>query len=414
MGRDTAPVLQTAAAPDLGGVARLRDAPAARVASIYLAARLVTTGFFLLASAISPADARFGPGTDLLTYIEAWDAQYYKRIATEGYPVELPLTDDGEVAQNAWAFMPLFAWAAGLLGGPLGAWGAGAVILALTSGYLCCLVLRSLLVERVGETAAMWAVTFFASAPLAAMFQVGYAEAPFLLLILLGIRCLQRRRYGWLFAIIPVMAVTRPGVLAFALLVVLFAAWRWRSRRREGPVRGEMLQLSGAAALATALGLAWQVIAGLVTGRMDAYLETELSWRRLWVGDTGPFVPGEGWLLAIDYWFGEWGLDPAWGVAALVVAAVGVGLLLAVDPRVRRLGIEARLWAASYLLYLLAVFLPQSSVFRLLFPLAPLWSAVALPTGALWRLGVLAACLVGQWWWIWNMYGLGTEFWQIP
>jgi hypothetical protein len=60
------------------------------------------------------------------------------------------------------------------------------------------------------------------------------------------------------------------------------------------------------------------------------------------------------------------------------------------------------------------VFLPQSSVFRLLFPLSPLWGAVALPRSRVWRLGVLAACLVGQWWWIWNMYGLGTEFWHIP
>ncbi|KQZ07207.1 hypothetical protein ASD19_12620 [Microbacterium sp. Root53] len=392
----------------------MRDAPAVRIAAIYVAARVITTAFFLLGSAMAPADSRFGPGADLGTYLQAWDAQYYRRIAIEGYPVVLPLTDDGEVAQNAWAFMPLFAWAAGALGAVLGGWGAGAGVIALVSGYLCCLVLRRMLVERIGERAAMWAVAFFAAAPLAAMFQVGYAEAPFLLLILLGIRCLQRREYAWLFAIVPVMAFTRPGVLAFALLLGLFGAWRWLCRRREPLARGELIRLAGAAALAVGLGFGWQLIAGAVTGRMDAYLETELSWRRLWVGDTGPFVPFEGWLLAIDYWFGQWGLDPAWGLAGLVVAVVGVGLVLALDPRVPRLGVEARLWAASYLLYLLAVFLPQSSVFRLLFPLAPLWGAVAQPRSLAWRLGVLAACLAGQWWWIWCMYGLGTEFWHIP
>ena len=84
------------------------------------------------------------------------------------------------------------------------------------------------------------------------------------------------------------------------------------------------------------------------------------------------------------------------------------------EPHVRRLGVEIRLWTASYLLYLLAVFLPQSSLFRLLLPLTPLTGALAQPRSTAWRIGVLIACLVGQWWWIWNVYGLGTEFWHIP
>lgn len=394
--------------------ALLVRSPAVRFAVIYLGARGVTTVLFLLASVLSPADSRFGPGADLATYVQAWDAQYYQRIAREGYPVELPLTDDGQVAQNAWAFMPLFSWAAGLLGVILGSWAAGAVVIALVCGYLCCLALRSILVDRIGESAATWAVVFFACAPLAAMFQVGYAEAPFLLLILLGIRCLQTRRYTWLYGILPVMAFTRPGVLAFGLLLVLHLAWRWRSRADDPLARREAGHLLATATLAVVLGLSWQVIAAVVTGRPDAYLETELSWRRLWMGDAGGFVPGEGWLLAAEYWFGSWGLDAVWGVAAVGLLVAAVACLLLFEPHVRRLGIEVRLWAASYVIYLLAVFLPQSSVFRLLFPLSPLWGAVAQPKSLLWRVGVLIGCLAGQWWWIWNMYGLGTEFWHIP
>ena len=165
-----------------------------RIAAIYLASRVVTTAFFLLAAGLSPPGSRFGPGADLATYAVAWDAQHYQRIAAEGYPIDLPLTDAGEVAQNAWAFMPFYPWAAQATGWLLGSWTAGAVALALVAGYLCCLVLRSILKPAIGETASLWAVAFFASAPLAAMFQVAYAEAPFLLLIMLGIRCLQRRR----------------------------------------------------------------------------------------------------------------------------------------------------------------------------------------------------------------------------
>ncbi|MEV5069308.1 hypothetical protein MRBLMI12_000878 [Microbacterium sp. LMI12-1-1.1] len=387
---------------------------AARIAAIYAASRLVTTSFFLLAARLSPPESRFGPGADLATYIVAWDAQYYHRIASEGYPVELPLTTAGEVAQNAWAFMPLYPWAADAAGWLLGSWAAGAVALALIAGYLCCLVLRSILRPAIGETAALWAVVFFASAPLAAMFQVGYAEAPFLLLILLGIRSLQRRQYAVLYAIIPAMAFTRPGVLAFALFLGLFGIRRWLSRAREPFARREVVHIVTLAGIATALGLSWQVIAGVVTGRDDAYLATELAWRRLWVGDAGGFVPFEGWPQAADYWFRFWGLDPVWGLLCLGLLVLAGGAVLAFSPHVARLGPEIRLWAASYLIYLLAVFLPQSSVFRILFPLSPLWGAVAAPRSLAWRLAVLATCLVGQWWWIWNMYGLGTEFWHIP
>ena len=83
-------------------------------------------------------------------------------------------------------------------------------------------------------------------------------------------------------------------------------------------------------------------------------------------------------------------------------------------PQVKALGVELRLWSASYLAYLLLVFFPQSSLFRLLVPLSPLWGAVAVPRSAVWRGGVLAVCLIGQWWWIYNMYALGNALWQVP
>jgi len=81
---------------------------------------------------------------------------------------------------------------------------------------------------------------------------------------------------------------------------------------------------------------------------------------------------------------------------------------------VRALGPDLRLWSASYLLYLLAVFFPQSSTFRLLLPLSPLWGAAAVPRSRVWRTAVLAMCLLGQWAWIHHVYALGNTFWQVP
>jgi hypothetical protein len=43
-----------------------------------------------------------------------------------------------------------------------------------------------------------------------------------------------------------------------------------------------------------------------------------------------------------------------------------------------------------------------------------MWGAVAVPRSRLWRWGVLALCLVGQWLWIFPMYALGNTFWQVP
>ena len=103
-----------------------------------------------------------------------------------------------------------------------------------------------------------------------------------------------------------------------------------------------------------------------------------------------------------------------WGPLVLAVLVIGASAALLFSPQVRALGADLRLWSASYLLYLLAVFFPQSSTFRLLLPLSPLWGAVAVSRSRLWRIGVLAACLVGQWFWIYHVYALGSTFWQVP
>ena len=388
---------------------------AVRIGILYGLSRLVTTGFLILAAELSGPASRFGENASLGSLSLGWDAQWYWSAAVNGYPTTLPLTASGQVAENTWAFMPVYAYFAQLLGLPLGSWGAGAVVISLVAGFFACLVLFRMLRERLGEGASLWAVLFFASGPLAALFQVGYAESLALLLLFLGILVVQRRRYGWLYLLIPLMGFTRPGVLAFALFLGLHGIQRWVTRRKEPLPVGQIVHIVLAAALAVLVGFSWQVIAGIATGDAGAYLATELAWRRNWIGDaSGSFVPFEGWVLAAGFWFQTWGLGVVAGYVALGILVSGFAALLLFEPHVRRLGPEIRLWSASYLVYLLLVFFPQSSIFRLLLPLSPLWGAVAVPRSRVWRIGVLAACLVGQWWWIYNMYALANTYWQIP
>lgn len=386
-----------------------------RIAVIYVAARVITTVFLIVAASLSTELSRFGADAGLVDFVLGWDAQWYWLVAEAGYPAGLPLTESGDVAENAWAFMPVFAYAAKALGFLLGSWGAGAFLLSFVAGYLACLALHRLLRDRIGASAATWAVIFFATGPLAAMFQVGYAETLFLLLLFLALDAMSRRRYVWLYLLIPVMAFTRPGILAFALYIGLHGIVRW-FRRREDPLAGrEIAHIVALGALATATGFGWQLIAGVVTGDPGAYLATELAWRRHWVvGGVDGFVPFEGWVQASQFWFGEWRLPSEAGPVALVLLVAAAAAALLLLPQVRALGADLRLWSASYLLYLLAVFFPQSSTFRLLLPLSPLWGAVAVPRSRAWRLSVVVLCLVGQWLWIYPMYALGNTFWQVP
>jgi hypothetical protein len=389
--------------------------PALRVGLIYLAARAVTTAFLVIAAELSGAGSRMGMDADLGDVVVAWDGTWYWFIAASGYPAELPRTDAGLVAENAWAFMPVYPYVSQAVGAPFGSWAAGAAIVSLLAGYGASVVLFHLLRTKLDGTAATWAVVFFASGPLAALFHVGYAETLNLLWLFCALWCVVRRRYMWLYALIPLMAFTRPGVLAFSLFLALYGVWRWL-RRREEPLPGsEIAHIIALGLLAATAGFAWQVLAAVVTGEPSAYLSTELAWRRNWIPGEASFAPFEGFLSGVAFWFGAmWSLPVELGYVLLAVVVVAVAIVLVAQPQVKRLGVEVRLWSASYLVYLLLVFFPQSSLFRLLVPLSPLWGAFAVPRSIPWRVGVLVACLVGQWWWIYNMYALGNTAWQVP
>jgi hypothetical protein len=387
---------------------------AARIGILYVAARLVTTAFLWAAASLSAEGSRFGPHALIGDLMLGWDAQWYWYAAVNGYPSVLPQTG-GMVSENQWAFLPVYSYLAQWLGTPFGSWGVGAVIISLVAGYLSCLVLYRMLRMRIDADAAMWSVVFFACGPLAALFEIGYAEALFLLWLFLALHLVMRRRYGWLYLLVPLMAFTRPGVLAFALFLGLYGIWRFFTRRRE-PLRAiEVVHILALGALSVVTGFAWQYIAGWVTGVPDAYLATELAWRRNWIPNALPdFAPFHGFLQGVAFWFESWGMNATAGYVVLVLVIIAIAALLLFEPHVKRLGVELRLWTASYLVYLLAVFFPQSSIFRLLVPVSPMWGAFAVPKSTAWRVAVLAACLLGQWWWIYNMYALGNTYWQIP
>ncbi|MGB4779006.1 hypothetical protein [Microbacterium sp.] len=405
----------TATTPRASVRGLLAQHPALAVAGIYAAARIVTTVFLVIAAELSGPSSRFGADATIASLSMGWDAQWYRLVGTAGYPSQLPVDVSGNVVNNAWAFMPLYpALSRALSVVFFGQYPLAAVTLAIVAGYLACLVMYHLLHERLGAGTALWAVALLAACPLGALFQMGYAESLFLLWLFLALWALVLRRLVWLYLLIPLMGYTRPGVLAFALLLGLYGIFRWIRRRRDPLPVTHAVHIVVLGLLAVLVGFSWQVIAGVATGDPSAYLDTELSWRRGWIGDDGGFVPLHGFVVGTGLWFRLWGLPAVLGYAALGAAVVAFAALLLFEPHVKRLGTELRLWSASYAVYLLLVFFPQSSIFRLLLPLAPLYGAMAAPRHPAWRGGMLVLGLIGQWWWIREMLALGNTYTQIP
>lgn len=301
------------------------------------------------------------------TFSGSWDASFYRTIAEHGYPATVPVDTAGHVLPNAWAFLPVFPWLARvvqpLAGGSF--WVAG-VVVATLAGAGACVVLYRLVRAVRDDRAARWATALFAFAPTGFLLQVAYAESLFLLLLFGALLALVRHRY-WLVAPVGLVAAfTKPGVLALAVALAVHLVVRWL---RDGPAfrwRDRVAVVVSGLVVAAA-GLAWPVVASAVTGRPGAYLDTELSW---WVGFVGRqhFVPLTPWFTMAGTWLG-----PAGIVLVVLVLAGAVWFWCRRD--VRALGVDVVSFTAAYALYLVAVFLPQQSLPRLLMPTAPLLGA---------------------------------------
>jgi hypothetical protein len=364
---------------------------------------------------VEGANAWTSASPDYFSFANIWDGRWYQIVAGSGYPAGLPTTDGVHVAENAWAFLPGYP---GLVDAVMFLtrlpWSMAAVLVSFTAGAGAALVFYRLM-RRVGlgASTSLFAVVLFCVAPVSPLFQVAYAESLYILLLVTALLLLVERRYAWLFPVVLAMAFTRPSGLAFALALVLHVGYRWL-RRREDPFPVRERVLSVALAVFSGLaGLAWPAIAAIGTGSLTAYTDTELAWRSAYIGYTHlvPFTP---WFQGADWWASAMLGIPGWlGMVALVVIVALFGILL-FSPAVRRLGVDLRFWVAAYSLYLLAVFFPQSSTFRLLMPLFPLLGALALPRSRVYRVAIVALFIALQVGWVAVCWFIDGYDWSPP
>ncbi|MGN6426802.1 MAG: mannosyltransferase family protein [Leifsonia sp.] len=365
------------------------------ILGMYAASRVLTT-MLMLALFVAEQAGHWVGGSPLshptfFTFSATWDASYYRRIAEDGYPTTLPVDSDGDVQQNPWAFLPLYPLLVRVLMTATGLGFAPAgVLVAAGFGAGAALMLYRVVASRVGATSGFWAAVFFCFGPLSFVLQLAYAESLFFFLMFGALYAMMSRRYWDVLPFGIAAAFTKPGELALPLaLGIVFLVRLVRARRgAEAFPRRERVAMIVVGALTAAAGLAWPLIASAVTGHPDAYVETELSW---WTGFIGrvAFVPLTPWFLF------TWRYASLAGALLVIAVIVGYVWLLR-RPGIKALGIEVTAYAASYALYLFAVFLPQQSLFRLLLPLSPLAGAPGLTRNVRARSIVLAVCVVLQ------------------
>lgn len=379
-----------------------------KVLVIFAASRAVTTWILLDFASRQTDNAWTAARPGYFEFAKIWDGHWYYIISVVGYPSELPTTADGHVAESAWAFMPaypslvrVFTFATGL------DFSVVAVVLSTAFALGAALMFYRLMHLVLPSGTALFSVVLFCFAPLSPIFQVAYAESMHAFLLTVALYLLVKRRYWTMLPIIAVMSLTRPSGLAFALALGLHVVHRWWVRERDPFPSHERVASVIATLFSAIMGFAWLLIAWAVTGSMTAYTDTELAWRAPYIGyeELIPFTP---WLQGAAFWWpGPVGLI----VLALVVIAF-FGFLF--TPWARRLGVDLRYWVASYALYLLAVFFPQSSTFRLLVPMFPLLGAFAQPKSPVYRVLLVGVFILGQIGWVHIAWWVDGYDWTPP
>jgi len=379
----------------------------ARAALAYGAARAVSWLLLVLASRDQPVMPDWtGPTVEPLDMTVLWDGSWYRHVAEQGYPDQLPVNPDGHVAQNAWAFYPLFPLLARLLMDVTGlGFPAVASTVALLAGVAAAVVMARLLAERVGERVALASVVVWAAFPAAVSLQIAYTESLAMLVLCLLLWALLRRQWFVVGALALLLGLTRPIAVPVVAVVAVALLARWR-RRAEEPLRREdhlgAVWALGASGLGAVL---WPLLAWRVTGSRTAYTDTMSAWRA-----GGEIVPLRPWLGMSQWAFRGFDGSAVYGPVGLAALATTI-VVLTLGPWATALGPELRTWCLAYPAYLAVVLDPFTSIFRYALPLFPLVAVVLgggwVERGARWlwtRAGLLVALgVVGQVAWIWKL-----------
>jgi hypothetical protein len=343
---------------------------------------------------ISVADSRHVNYGELVT---AWDGERYEQVAMHGYPPALPLDDKGKVAQNPWAFSPLYPL---LVRALMTASGLGydvvAPTLSLIAGAAAAIVMFALISQTAGPVVGGATVALTCTFMSAPVMQLAYTESLALLLVCSALLLLRRRSYLLTGVAILLLSVTRPIALAFLPVVLAHGIQLRQSRVGTPSSKSDRRGIWGLAATTIVGCILWPAVVAVATGNPLAWVQSEAAWVK-----SPTVIPGLSWLRFFLDGLGWVGLVGLGGIMVLVVATLA-------RPTAAPWGVEVRVWTISYTAYIFFATAPVPSVMRfmlLAFPLFwPFPTAASNTRGRALRVALfvmLAAIGVAcQWVWI--------------
>lgn len=233
---------------------------------------LVCAGVFAAARAFSLVVAWLAAKQNRVTVgllLRGWDGGHYTQIATQGYRLH-ELAPREEVPQDV-AFFPGYPMTARVLAAVFGHRVVWLVALALGCSVAAAFVIGVLLRTWFSHDVAVRSVALLAFFPSAFVFNMTYAEGPFLLFVALCLLALARGRWVWAGAACLVAGLVRPNALAVMAAVGVTAFITLRYRFRWQPVVGVVLAPLGF--------LAYWVWLIAVSGRWTVYTDVQ---RQTW------------------------------------------------------------------------------------------------------------------------------------
>jgi hypothetical protein len=373
-----------------------RELPvAAQVLIIYVASRLFDYLVIGRVARFQAPSLWTGPRSDYLGMISLWDGDWYRKIAESGYPDSLPLDAHGQVAQNEWAFYPLYPLVVRGVTRFFGTgWPVSASLVSLVCGGIAVLIMRSLVEMTAGRSAAMWTVALFCFFPSAPVLQLAYTESLSIMLLVWGLWCLQRRRYVQAIPVVLLIGFARPIGVPVAAVVGLHVLRRLLRRRAEPVTGGTLAALLALAAASAVAALEWVVTVGRLSGDPNGYAETMAAWR----------ADHEIVLVKPWWWMSQYYLGARIGPAVLA-AVVVLAVWLLTSPTAKVIAGDLRAWVVCYLGYLVVVLDPSTSLPRYLLPLFPIGTVLAsvsasASTSTPYRRTLWAAFAAGQVLWV--------------
>lgn len=285
--------------------------------SVYVASRLISAAFIIAAA----GPAHRSGYSDMAT---AWDGDWYRYIATTGYPSSLPTGAGGQVLQNPWAFSPGYPLTVRALMAVTGLdFSVVAPTLSLLLGAAAIVVIFVLLERAVSRFYACACVILTCTFMAAPSLQIAYTESLALLLLASALLLLRERRYVAVAALLLALSLTRPVVLAFIPVVIAHGVTRWRRQESDPFPAGDRRAVVLLTAWCVAVTALWPAIVAVGTRDVFAWTKTQEAWRV-----TPHFAPGLGWPASFFHYYG-------WPALAMLAFVALVTLWIGVRPGAR-------------------------------------------------------------------------------